>query len=109
MRFATLTVIDFRGYAPRGCVSKMEGALEADPHVGAFQIETLPGRLAVSADVLSTDFIDAGVLAYQRVGMALKTAGYDRATLVLESSVVPVLDSVKFTRPKRLRQLGYAA
>jgi len=109
VRFATVTIIEFSGHAPRGFVTTMEEALGKNKHLGAFQVEPpTPGRVCISADVLCVDFLEAGGLANAAVKAGMVAVGWDRPTRVMETSVVPVLEGmVGFRRPRTLRQLGY--
>ena len=108
-KFATATVVKFRGHAPRGSVAEMTALLEKNSAVGPFQIEHRPGLLVVSADVWGKSFYQAGGDALLALDQTLEAVGWDRATLLVENSIVPVLGSLGFRRPTGLSQLGYAA
>jgi hypothetical protein len=102
-----LAVVDPQDAEPMDEAQRL--ALMAPTVEETFPVPPRTGRLVISIDVKATSLYQAGAIGLLCVEKALRAVGFNRAELVVESSVIPVAQSVGFRRPKGLRQLGYDA
>lgn len=120
--YATTAVVDTKDPARVTDIPRIIEALDADPHAGMPKVERkvveeddgegnkwfVLGRLTICIDVKAPNFYRAGATGLLCVEKALAAAGFNRAELVVELSVLQI-SGIEFKRPTGLRELGYAA
>lgn len=110
-RYATATVVYYKGVARSTEIRGIKEALEVDPavHMPVVTVDPKrPGILLLNIDVCADDFLAAGQAAYGCVARALEHAGFNRNTMLVESAVERMVGA-EFTRPRGLREFAAAA